>query len=151
MAKKRKRIGFSKRSAQEAAEIEQLQAAIEAGAPQSGTNPLTLQASARDAPDGGEIQAASYAAARRFEELPISRYTKEALKAAKFVELTAIQRAALPHALAGRDVLGAAKTGSGKTLAFLIPVRAAWYSFVLPTPLWLSVARKAVPGALEQV
>ena len=36
--------------------------------------------------------------------------------------MTDIQRAALPHALCGRDVLAAAKTGSGKTLAFLIPV-----------------------------
>ena len=45
--------------------------------------------------------------------------------------MTAVQRAALPHALAGRDVLGAAKTGSGKTLAFVIPLleslrRARW-------------------------
>ena len=46
------------------------------------------------------------------------------LASAKFSTLTAVQRAALPHALAGRDVLGAAKTGSGKTLAFLIPVSA---------------------------
>jgi ATP-dependent RNA helicase DDX10/DBP4 len=44
------------------------------------------------------------------------------LAAAKFTTLTAVQRAAIPHALAGRDVLGAAKTGSGKTLAFLLPV-----------------------------
>ena len=47
---------------------------------------------------------------------------QEELKSHGFEHLTAIQRAALPHALAGRDVLGAAKTGSGKTLAFLIPV-----------------------------
>eukprot|EP00850_Spirogloea_muscicola_P013125 SM000087S23407 [mRNA] locus=s87:423710:427944:- [translate_table: standard] len=46
----------------------------------------------------------------------------ERLHEAKYVTMTAIQRAALPHALCGRDVLGAAKTGSGKTLAFLIPV-----------------------------
>lgn len=36
--------------------------------------------------------------------------------------LQPIQVAAIPHALAGRDVLGAAKTGSGKTLAFLVPL-----------------------------
>ena len=59
-----------------------------------------------------------------FDNLPISQYTLEGLKSAKYTRLTAIQRAALPHTLAGKDVLGAAKTGSGKTLAFLIPVRA---------------------------
>eukprot|EP00559_Dactyliosolen_fragilissimus_P005160 CAMPEP_0184857390 /NCGR_PEP_ID=MMETSP0580-20130426/2553_1 /TAXON_ID=1118495 /ORGANISM="Dactyliosolen fragilissimus" /LENGTH=700 /DNA_ID=CAMNT_0027352963 /DNA_START=440 /DNA_END=2542 /DNA_ORIENTATION=+ len=36
--------------------------------------------------------------------------------------MTAIQNACIPHALAGRDILGAARTGSGKTLAFLIPL-----------------------------
>lgn len=35
---------------------------------------------------------------------------------------TPIQASAIPHALAGRDILGAARTGSGKTLAFLIPL-----------------------------
>ena len=58
-----------------------------------------------------------------FEDLPLSRYTLEGLKAAKYTRMTAIQRAALPHSLSGKDVLGAAKTGSGKTLAFIIPVR----------------------------
>jgi ATP-dependent RNA helicase DDX10/DBP4 len=35
---------------------------------------------------------------------------------------TEVQAAAIPHALVGRDILGAAKTGSGKTLAFVIPI-----------------------------
>lgn len=32
-----------------------------------------------------------YAGVRRFEELPLSRYTKDGLKEGKFVKLTAIQ------------------------------------------------------------
>lgn len=39
-----------------------------------------------------------------------------------FKEPTPIQQAALPHALAGRDVLAAAMTGSGKTAAFALPI-----------------------------
>ena len=35
---------------------------------------------------------------------------------------TAIQAAALPAALAGRDLIGAAVTGSGKTLAYVLPI-----------------------------
>jgi ATP-dependent RNA helicase RhlE len=39
-----------------------------------------------------------------------------------FTEPTPIQSAALPHALAGRDVLASAMTGSGKTAAFVLPI-----------------------------
>src|SRR2546423_1518444 len=52
--------------------------------------------------------------------------------------MTDIQRAALPHALCGRDVLGAAKTGSGKTLAFLIPVSGTYDCFPIPYQLLLT-------------
>ena len=67
----------------------------------------------------------SYANVRAFEALPLSQRTKRGLKEHKFTRLTAIQRAALPLTLSGKDVLGAAKTGSGKTLAFLLPVWSA--------------------------
>mmetsp|Transcript_39724 Transcript_39724/g.95556 ORF Transcript_39724/g.95556 Transcript_39724/m.95556 type:complete len:824 (-) Transcript_39724:55-2526(-) len=40
----------------------------------------------------------------------------------QFWTMTDIQNACIPHALRGRDILGAARTGSGKTLAFLIPL-----------------------------
>ena len=39
-----------------------------------------------------------------------------------FTDPTPIQVAALPEALAGRDVLAAAMTGSGKTAAFVLPI-----------------------------
>ncbi|GAB7352470.1 hypothetical protein MBLNU459_g2878t1 [Dothideomycetes sp. NU459] len=57
-----------------------------------------------------------------FEDLPLSAPTKAGLKAVHFSTLTPIQARAIPLALKGADILGAAKTGSGKTLAFLVPV-----------------------------
>ncbi|PUU76416.1 P-loop containing nucleoside triphosphate hydrolase protein [Tuber borchii] len=57
-----------------------------------------------------------------FSELPLTKQTLAGLHKAHFKTLTDIQRKAIPLALKGRDVLGAAKTGSGKTLAFLVPV-----------------------------
>ena len=59
-----------------------------------------------------------------FRALPLSERTLRSLEEAKeaFSTMTDIQNACIPHALAGRDILGAARTGSGKTLAFLVPV-----------------------------
>ncbi|CAG8544694.1 5589_t:CDS:10 [Ambispora leptoticha] len=69
-----------------------------------------------------------------FYELPLSSKTLKGLNSVHYLEMTEIQRKALPVALNGRDVLGAAKTGSGKTLAFLIPLiellyRKKWTQF----------------------
>lgn len=57
-----------------------------------------------------------------FTDLPLSQPTSSGLSASHFKTLTDIQQKAIPLALQGSDILGAAKTGSGKTLAFLIPV-----------------------------
>ncbi|KAG7143298.1 ATP-dependent RNA helicase dbp-4 like protein [Verticillium longisporum] len=69
-----------------------------------------------------------------FAELPLCEPTKQGLEKSHFTTLTDIQSRAVPLALQGQDILGAAKTGSGKTLAFLLPVleklyRAQWTQF----------------------
>jgi len=56
-----------------------------------------------------------------FKDLAITKKTSKALSESRFFKMTPIQRATLPHSLAGRDILGASKTGSGKTLCFVIP------------------------------
>jgi hypothetical protein len=111
-------------------------------APAPGSNPLAFDKS------DATVETAGYAAARLFAELPLSFKTQSALKKANFVTMTDVQRATIPHALAGRDVMGSAKTGtetllqtphstltssagSGKTLAFLIPLLESLY---VPTP-----------------
>ncbi|KAH7622791.1 hypothetical protein Ndes2526B_g02065 [Nannochloris sp. 'desiccata'] len=102
-----------RRSKLEDVEIQEIKKILEGQAPPRGSNPLAITK---------QSELPTFVASRKFEDFPISSATKDALKDAKFTNLTAIQRAALPHALCGRDVLGAAKTGSGKTLAFLIPL-----------------------------
>lgn len=103
-----------KRSQLENEEIEAIERALQEGAPPRCSNLLTLPPAPAEGQQGGSSEApVSYAAAKRFDELPISEYSKQGLREAKYVTLTAVQRAALPHALCGRDVLGAAKTGSG--------------------------------------
>ena len=133
MARKRKFYHVAgqggKRSQVEAAEIEQLEQVLESGKPAPNTDVLA---------QSNNSKSGSYAAVKKFEELPISQYTKEGLTQAGFTELTAIQRAALPHALYGRDILGAAKTGSGKTLAFLIPV-SVFVQSLLPCITWHAI------------
>ncbi|WHZ25125.1 MAG: ATP-dependent RNA helicase [Nitrospira sp.] len=66
-----------------------------------------------------------------FAELSLTSFLADRLRQAGFTAPTPIQKAAIPLALEGRDLLAQAKTGSGKTLAFLIPlieraVREGW-------------------------
>ncbi|KAJ7960760.1 RNA helicase [Quillaja saponaria] len=105
-------------------EIELLNSWIQSQKPDSGSNPMSLPPLGSKAPVGrlDDESFSRYAGATRFQQLPISQKTKDGLRESKYIKMTDVQRASLPHALCGRDVLGAAKTGSGKTLAFLIPV-----------------------------
>jgi len=59
---------------------------------------------------------------RRWSESRLPSPIMHVLRELNFDEPTAIQRAAIPVALQGKDILGRAQTGSGKTLAFVIPL-----------------------------
>jgi ATP-dependent RNA helicase DeaD len=60
--------------------------------------------------------------AANFTQLDLSPRVLGALDSLGFETPTPIQAKALPHGLAGRDVIGQAQTGTGKTLAFGLPL-----------------------------
>ena len=64
------------------------------------------------------------AAAGSFDTLPLSEAARDNLRRLGYLEMTAIQAAALPAALQGRDLIAQAKTGSGKTAAFALSLLA---------------------------
>ncbi|MCH8178969.1 MAG: DEAD/DEAH box helicase [Proteobacteria bacterium] len=66
-------------------------------------------------PGGGQ-------ALRPFSALGLARALLDAAEERGLSEATPVQAAAIPVALAGRDVLALAPTGSGKTLAYVLPV-----------------------------
>ncbi|MCH83162.1 DEAD-box ATP-dependent RNA helicase 32-like [Trifolium medium] len=105
-------------------EINLLNSWIQSQKPDSGTNPMSLPLLPKTSPVGrlDDNTFSRYAGVLRFEQLPLSKKTKDALRSSNYVFMADIQRASLPHALCGRDVLGAAKTGPGKIFAFIIPV-----------------------------
>jgi ATP-dependent RNA helicase RhlE len=57
-----------------------------------------------------------------FKDLNLIPPLLEAVEALGYEHPTPIQAQAIPHVLAGRDVLGCAQTGTGKTAAFALPI-----------------------------
>ncbi len=57
-----------------------------------------------------------------FSSLPLSKAMLQVVGELGYETLTPIQAQAIPHLLAGKDLIGQSKTGSGKTAAFSIPI-----------------------------
>ncbi|MGB6045776.1 MAG: DEAD/DEAH box helicase, partial [Pirellulales bacterium] len=57
-----------------------------------------------------------------FSELDLADSLQRAIKDENYQTPTPIQAEAIPHLLAGRDLLGSAQTGTGKTAAFALPI-----------------------------
>ncbi len=58
----------------------------------------------------------------RFDDLQLIEPLLRAVKDEGYTEPTPIQEQAIPHVLAGRDLIGLAQTGTGKTAAFALPI-----------------------------
>ncbi|MDP3959884.1 MAG: DEAD/DEAH box helicase [Pseudorhodobacter sp.] len=58
----------------------------------------------------------------KFSDLALDPRVLQAVREAGYETPTPIQAQAIPHALAGRDVLGIAQTGTGKTASFVLPM-----------------------------
>jgi len=59
---------------------------------------------------------------KTFGDLGLIEPLQAALSAQNYNHPTPIQAQAIPHVLAGRDLLGIAQTGTGKTAAFALPI-----------------------------
>ena len=57
-----------------------------------------------------------------FSDLGLLEPIQRAIEESGYTEPTPIQKAAIPHLLEGRDLLGCAQTGTGKTAAFALPI-----------------------------
>jgi ATP-independent RNA helicase DbpA len=78
------------------------------------TQALPVSPAAPPRPDPGAASSLS------FDRLPLAPATLANLKQLGYLQMTPIQAASLPLALAGRDLIAQAKTGSGKTAAFAL-------------------------------
>ena len=70
----------------------------------------------------GDDEAVKKAVDVKFNELGIIPELCQDCEKLGFKSATPIQKESLPHALAGRDIIGLAQTGSGKTAAFALPI-----------------------------
>ncbi len=58
----------------------------------------------------------------KFSDLGLAEPILRAIAAESYLTPTPIQAQAIPHILAGKDLLGCAQTGTGKTAAFALPI-----------------------------
>ncbi len=70
------------------------------------------------------MTAPSHVPSAAFSSLPLPSHVLQNLQQLGYAQMTPIQAASLPLALAGKDLIAQAMTGSGKTVAFALPLLA---------------------------
>ena len=84
-----------------------------------------------------------------FSSLELPGPVRRGIEDAGFVATTAIQEAALPLALRGKDVAGQSQTGTGKTAAFLIAAFTRCLTHAPPARGGVTAPRVALAFSLQ--
>jgi ATP-dependent RNA helicase DeaD len=90
-------------------------------------------------------------AAERFSDFDLSPSVLRAIDEMGFEEPTPIQKLAIPHALAGRDIIGQAQTGTGKTASFGIPIIERHFSGKAPYAFIIEPTRELALQVSEEL
>ncbi len=69
-----------------------------------------------------KAQETPYEAKHKFADFPFGAQLHHNIASKGYETPSAIQDQAIPHIIAGKDVIGLANTGTGKTAAFLLPI-----------------------------
>ena len=69
-----------------------------------------------------EAEETPYIPTHNFDDFPLDERLKAAVRRTGYQTPTAIQDQAIPHVLAGKDLIGLANTGTGKTASFVLPI-----------------------------
>ncbi len=80
-----------------------------------------------------------------FDRLGLTPELLRAVADQGYTEPTPIQAQAIPHVLAGRDVLAGARTGTGKTAAFVLPILQYLHGTPAPAGRALAAGRPGQP------
>jgi len=86
---------------------------------------------------------------KRFEDLGLSEVSLAAIEALGWKKPSPIQEEAIPHALAGRDIVGVAQTGTGKTGGFMLPTLERISARGVPSALVMCPTRELAQQVYE--
>ncbi len=88
---------------------------------------------------------------QNFDEANLPQFLSTRLKKMEFLTPTPIQAMAIPHALAGKDLLASAQTGTGKTLAYGLPLLTKLINNPFSTALILLPTRELAMQVMESL